>query len=77
MPSYMVMMPLKRAASASAFWAAAAPILGVVGPDLLDLGFDAPLGRLQQALADLDLSRALLQLLPARLQPFQDRALGG
>ena len=75
MPSYMVMMPLKRAASVSAFCPVAVVIRASRAFISSTTSLDALLGRLQQALADLDLARALLQFLPPRLQPLQNGAL--
>ncbi len=68
-------MPLKRAASCSAFWPGHGRDLGLGGLRLLDAALDALLGRFQQAFADFDFTRALFQFLTPRLQPFEDGAL--
>src|SRR5213079_2307733 len=74
MPSYIVMMPLKRAASCSAFWPVAVEIfasVAFISSTRPSMRFSADFKRLSR----ISISRARLQFLAPRLQPFKNGAL--
>ena len=73
--SYMVMRPLKRAASASSLRWPLAPVS--FGLERGELGLEILLRGLEQVLAQLELACLGVELLAALQQAFQDGAFGG